>query len=220
MHLFSLEDFGYRFGIDLTVSDFYEAVSEASRAATKAVASQFRLGSFDEFAGRKDYFRGDRMFGDALHPVRQFRLSRPLVDDSAGFSVYGAASLLALRNNATGLITNLQDRLDDGLSDHVILDAQHGLITVADFDVSNMWICVTYSGGLSVASDDAYEGVPDWLADVAQTQAALFLTRNRTLTAEGDTDFSVLRNAMQSALEAHGRFYPGAVLPEMSTPTR
>ena len=88
MHLFNLNSFAQRFGIDMTVSDFNEAVTEASHAATRSIASQFRFRDFNTYSARRDIFRCGRMHGAGSSQHRQFRLARGFIDGVTGFTAY------------------------------------------------------------------------------------------------------------------------------------
>lgn len=218
MHLFNLNEFAQQFGIDMTVSDFNEAVREASKAATRMVASMFRYTSFDAYTARRDFFQCDRMFGAGKGQRRSMRLSRGFINTGASFSAFYTPSPVYVRNNQTDLIRDLQNVNEDGESDYLIIDATRGMLTVNTIDLTDMWVVVTYDGGLSVATDDEYEGVPDWLSDAARAQAAILLKQNPAFEVE-DGDTSELSLQIRHLRRDHERYGGGALLPQASEPT-
>lgn len=220
MHLFNLSDFGQQYGIDLTVTDFADAVAGASKAATRALASRFRLGGFDAFTGRRDVFNVRRMFDTAGNSNITLRLSRAFIDGSTGLSAYMTPTPLHIRNSDYGSMTNLQSVAGDAASDYLFIDAQRGVLTVYGVDLTDMWVVVDYNGGFEVATDDEYQGVPDWLQDAARAEAAILIKQNRAFKNEGDTDedLNPLRKLIYDLQSEHGRYLPSAVLPTMSEP--
>lgn len=220
MHLFNLNDFAVRFGIDMSVADFADAVRSASKAATSALASQFRFRDFSVHAGRLDIFNVERMFGGSGVMTRRLRLSRGFVEDNSAFSVVYATSPLYIRNSTADLITNLQDTLGDGQSDHVFMDWEQGTVAFYGVDLSSMWIGVAYDCGMSVNDADEFLDVPDWLSETSMNQTAIFLKQNRIFQTENEDDTTSLKQALALAFASHGRYYPDAVFPSMSEPGR
>jgi len=139
MHLFNLHEFGQRFGVDMTTPDFNAAVTEASKAATRAIASQFRYRDFDLYTARRDVFQVNRMMATGNAQNRQFRLSRGFIDSSTGFTAYYTDNPVHIRNNETDQLTNLQDTNEDGQSDYLFIDANSGLLTVYSLDLTDPW---------------------------------------------------------------------------------
>lgn len=221
MHLFNLHDFGQRFGIDLTVSDFNDAVTAASKAATRSVASRFRFGDFDAYTARRDFFRVDRMHGQGAQMHRQFRLARGFIDSINGFSAKYTDNIIHIRNNDTDSLTDVQDVAEDGKSDYLVIDADQGILTVDVLDLTGMWLVVTYNCGLDVATDDEFQDVPGWLQDAAEAQAILFLKQNRAFRGENDTvDLAPIKDNLDYLWGQHARVYPGAIFPTSSEPGR
>lgn len=216
MHLFNLVSFAKQFGIDLTVPDFQEAVVEASKAATPTVASRFRYGGFDTYSNRRDVFQVRRMYDAGAAQNLSLRLSRGFVDTSASFTAYYTANPLYVRNNDTDLLTDLQDVNKDGQSDYLFIDAERGVLSVYNIDLTDQWVVVTYTGGLETASDDEYQGVPDWLSQAARAQTALMLKENRAFSVEGDTDMKTLTGQLNALWSRHARVAGSMVLPVMS----
>jgi len=219
MHLFSLNDFGAQFGIDLTVPDFNDAVSEASKAATRKVVSSFRLGGLDAFTSRRDVFQVRRMFDAGSAQNRDFRLSRAFIDAGDNFSAQYTANPVHVRNNETDMLTNLQDVNEDGESDYLFIDAERGILTVFNLDLTDQWVVVTYDGGLDTNTDQEYLNVPDWLSDAARAQTALLLRENRAFTVEGATEFQTLERQIADLWSQHARLAGAMVLPTMTEDT-
>lgn len=218
MHLFSLARFSQRFGIDLTVDDFENAVVEASRAATSTLASRLRFTDFDEYTARRDMFYVDRTFGDAQGFNRQFMLQRGFTS-TANVTAYYSSSPVNLRNADTDLLTSIKDTAEDGESNFLVVDGNQGLLTVYGINLTGLWVLVDYDGGLSVATDDEYDNVPEWLSEAAMAQAAINLSHHRALKADDDdADFSDLRSAVVEAMSTHARIAPAALKPTASEP--
>lgn len=219
MYLFNLQNFAQRFGIDMTVSDFNDAVTEAAKASTRVIASQFRFQDFDLFSARRDVFHVPRMFEAGNAQNRRFRLARGFIDGANNFTAYYTDNPVHVRNGDTDQLTNLQRTNNDNKSDYLFIDAETGLLTTYSLDLTDMWIIVTYDCGLTVAADAEFEGVPSWLAEAAELQTLIYLKQNRALSDEdgGDT-VSSLRSALAQLQAAHMRFHPEAVLPTMSEP--
>lgn len=221
MHLFNLSNFALRFGIDMSVDDFNSAVTEASKAATKAIAAQFRFQDFDAYTARRDIFHCRRMFeaGNAQH--RAFRLARGFIDATTGFSARYTDNPVHIRNSETDQLTDLQDTNEDGRSDYLFIDADQGLITAYSLDLTNQWVVVDYNCGLSFASDDEAEDAPGWLSEAAELQTLIYLRQNRSLADdEQNNDLPALRQALSDLRSAHARMYPDAILPVSSEPGR
>lgn len=219
MHLFNLASFAVRFGIDMSVSDFSDAVTEASKAATSAVASRFRFQDFEQYPARRDIFRCDRMFGQGNSQHRQFNLARGFIDGVTGFSIYATDSIIHVRNGDTNQLTNLQDSAQDGQSNYVVIDAEQGLVTVHSQDLTDMWVVINYTCGLPVATDDQYEQVPAWLKDAGEAQALLLLKYNRAFkTDDGVDEMRPISDSLDRLWGAHARIYPSALKPTSSEP--
>lgn len=218
MHLFDIAEFGTRFGIDTTVSDFREAVVEASKGATADLAARLRYRDFSAYSNRRDFFVVDRMFGVANTLQRQFLLSRGFVENATVSAVY-ATTPLSLRNGNTTDLKDLADLNEDGESNMLMIDGPRGILTAYGVDLTERWVMVTYSGGLDVATDNEYQTVPDWLREVAMARAALILTRNRAFRTEGEDDTAELRETVRAAVTAHMRYAPGAAQAVATEPT-
>ena len=213
MHLFNLAEFGKRYSIDLTVSDFLDAVTEASKAASAGLASHLRYGDWDAYNNRKDVFQCLRSFSSGNMQKLQFRLSRGFVVEDSSFSAFYSSSPVNIRNMDTGLMTDLQSVSGDAQSDYLYIDHAKGVLTVYGIDLTDQWVVVTYSGGLDVDTDDEYVGVPDWLREAAMVHAALHLSRNRAFQTEGADDTSFLKTSLKSMLDGNWRATPSAKLP-------
>lgn len=221
MHLFNLSEFGQRFGIDMTVGDFNSAVTAASKAATRSVASQFRFQDFETYTARRDFYRVDRMMASGNQQYRQFRLARGFIDGVSGFSAYFTDSILHVRNSDTNNLTDIQNVAGDGQSDYLTIDADQGLLTVHSIDMTGMWFVVTYNCGMDVATDDEYLDVPGWLQDAAEAQTILFLKQNRAFkTEDGSDDLRPIQESLLTLKAEHARIYPAAILPTSSEPGR
>lgn len=218
MHLFNLAEFSQQFGIDMTVSDFNSAVREASKAATRAVASRFRYIDFDGYTARRDVFNVRRTFDTGRNQNTILRLSRGFIDSTTGFTAYYTSNPVYVRNADANSYTSLQDVAGDGQSDYLFIDAKRGFLTVYNIDLTDQWVVVTYNCGLTAATDDEYEDVPTWLADAARAQAALLLKQNRAFNTEGEDDTDALRSQLHSLMQQHTRAHPSALLPTMSEP--
>lgn len=218
MYLFSITRFGQRFGIDTSVPDFVDAIQEAARAATADLASRLRFRNFDLYTARRDFFRVDRMFDQHNQANRQFVLSRGFVTPASVVAYY-AASPVYLRNNDTDLLTDITDVNEDGQSNHLIVDAERGVVTTYGLELMHQWVMVTYDGGLDVATDDEFDSVPDWLAETAMAQAALYLSKNRQFKPEEGEDLTELKNTVDRAFRSYARYYPGGLKPTASEPT-
>lgn len=212
MHLIDLMEFGYKVGVDPSVTDFFEALRAASRMATKSLGARLRYHDFGRYETRKDYFRVPRMFGPDAQPAIILALSRGFVD-TTGYTVRFADTLQALRYADTSAYTDLRDLLGDGQSDQTLLEAERGVITIMGADLTGKLVEVAYTGGLYLASDDAYEAVPGWLEETAMTLASINLLQNRALTAENPPDLSPIRTQLADLVNAHGRFLPHALKP-------
>lgn len=217
MHLFTYEDFGTRFGIDTTEPDFRDAIVKSSRAATQYLASHLRFTDFNSYTGRKDFFQVERPYGTTTGGWYHFRLSRGFTSKAQLTRVVSVTSPIQFRNNETDTQIDLTDVANDGASDHVYLNGVRGKLSVHDVSLVDRWVCVEYSGGLDVATDDNFEGVPDWLREVAMAQAAMFLQRHKAFTPEeGGGDLSELKGLVSSAFSHQGRFLPDAMDPTFS----
>jgi len=216
MHLFNLNNFATRFGIDMTVLDFNNGVTQASQAATRAVASRFRFKDFEPFTNRKDVFYVDRMLGQGNLQHRQLMLSRGFINPTSGFSALYTGNPVHARNAETSLTTDLQRVSSDGRSDYLYIDSEQGLLTTYVVDLTDQWVVVTYSGGLSVASDGVYEGVPGWMAEAAESQTALFLKQSNLFQTEEQEDLTSLRQNLFDLQAAHARLHLAAVPATMS----
>ena len=214
MHLFNLGEFGKRFGIDLSVSDFKDAVTEASKAATQSLASQLRYGDFTAFDFRRDVFRVDRMFGsaDSAATYRTLRLSRGFVNEDSAFSVLSSTTPINIRYGDASSYEDLQNAFLDGRSSKVFLDPDKGLVHLYDLSLAGMWVVVEYSGGLAVNNNQQFSSVPEWMQECAQLWAALHLTRNRALQSEND-DPDTLKAALRNMYSTNTRVNPSALLP-------
>lgn len=214
MHLFNLAEFGQRFGIDTTVQDFLNAISLASRAATQQVASRFRYETFDAFTDRTELFYVRRMFETEDRGTQaRFRLGRGLTS-KANITAYYSTTPLHLRNNDTSSLIDLKNYAQDGQSDALYVDGEKGFFFVHGVNLAGLWVLVTYSGGLDVASDDEYQNVPVWLQEAGMAQTALNLSKNRTFTPEdGDQSLDVLKQQLQDLWEEYGRYEPAAYKP-------
>lgn len=216
MHLFNLQDFADRFGINLTVQDFHDAVQRASVAATRDMASRFRFQSFDIYPTRRDTFYVDRTFFDDGGNVCSFILSRGFVTESTIQARY-TSNPIHIRNNETDSFIDLQDTAEDGKSDHLIIDADRGILSTFMVDLTRKWVVVDYSGGLSVATDDEYEGVPAWLSELAMAQTALNLANHVMFQTEDEgNDLTQLYDVIRRGFAAHARFKPEAYDPTMT----
>ena len=211
MYLFNPIDFAARFGIDMTVPDFSNAVNEASRASTRAIASRFRFQDFDSYATRRDVFQIDRMLGAGNLQNRELLLSRGFINPTVGFSAVYTSNPVHARNNDATLVTNLQRTQEDSQSDYLFIDAEKGKLTAYSVDLTDQWVVVTYSCGLSVASDGVYEGVPGWLQEAAEAQTALFLKQSNIFQTEEAEDLTSLRQNLFDLQAAHARLFLSAV---------
>ena len=219
MHLLNIMEFGYKVGVDPTVTDFYESMAAASRAATETLATRMRYVSFERYTQRKDYFQLPRMFGGALMPHATLLLSRGFAD-TAGMTVRYASNMRALRNGDAATYFNLMDLQGDGQSDHTLINGAVGTVYVEGVELSEQWVEVAYTGGLYVASDDLYENVPGWLSEAAMAQASINLMQNRALTPENGPDLVPIQRQLADLIAGHGRFLPQAVRPVASSPER
>lgn len=215
MHLFDIMTFGYKVGVDPTVTDFYESMIAASRAATNSLAARTRFRTFDRYTQRKDYFQLSRMFGGRLRPHATLLLSRGFVD-TTGITVRYASSALSLRNGDANAYFNLRDLAADGQSDRTLINSEIGTVYVEGVDLSEQWVEVAYTGGLYVASDETYEDVPGWLSEAAMHLASLNLLQNRALAPETPPDPDPTQRQIADLVASHGRFLPYAVHPSAS----
>lgn len=213
MHLFNLNEFASRYGIDMSVDDFRDAVTEASKAATYGLASDLRYGGFEQYVNRRDVFQCLRSFASGNMQKLQFRLSRGFVDEDSNFSAYYSSSPLNIRNNDTGLLTNLQAVNDDAQSNYLYIEAEKGVLTVYGIDLTDQWVVVTYSGGLATTAKEQFKNVPEWLQEAAQVHAALHLTRNRAFQTEGEDDTEFLKSTLQGLMTGNWRAPPSALTP-------
>ena len=219
MFLFNLQRFSERYGIDLSVGDFNNAVIEAARGATATMASRFRFTDFNEYTARRDIFACERTFGQGNTLTRSFLLARGFTS-KANVTAYYATSPIHLRNADLNNMVNLEDALEDGESDMLFVDEDQGLLTVYGIDLTGLWVLVDYTGGLSIATDDEYEGVPEWLSEAAMLQAAMNLSTSKVLKIDDEDgdDFSILKDQLKTALVDHRRYHPAAVKPTASEP--
>lgn len=221
MHLFSLTEFGDRFGIDMTVPDFVDYVASASHAATRDIASRFRFKDFDVHATRRDVFRCGRMFGAGASQHRQFVLSRGFIEPVTGFSCRYTENFVHVRNSGISLFTDAQNVAEDGESDYVVIDAEQGVVSLYGIDLTDQWLVVDYTCGLDADSNDEAQDVPGWLADAASAKAAIFLKQNRVFQNEDENTADAivpLRETLTSLFGGHARIYPSALLPTMAEP--
>lgn len=196
MHLFALQTFSDRFGVDLTVADFNDAVREASRAATQDLASRFRLGPLSVYETRRDFFFVDRMSRQGTADSARFFLSRAFVTAATVLAVY-SPSPVNVRNGDDDSYTDISRVANDNRSNYGALDAERGVYSVYGLNLSHQWVAVTYSGGLDTNSDSEYENVPDWLQEAALNQTALNLSRHVMFNPEeGNSDLSELRDTI------------------------
>lgn len=219
MHLFDIMQFGYKVGVDPTVTDFYEAMSKASTAAATGLSARLRYRTFDRYATRKEYFHITRTFGGMTTPHVALALSRGFADTST-MTIRYAANPLPLRNADADLYTNLKDLLEDGLSDQTMINGVAGLVSIFGVDLTDMWVEVAYSGGLYVSTDLSYDDVPDWLEELAMAQATIYLTLNKNLQPETPPDMALVERQIITAINQYGRFYPQAFKPDMTIPER
>jgi hypothetical protein len=217
MHLFALQTFSDRFGVDLNTADFLDAVTQASQAATQDIVSRFRLGGIGTYATRRDYFFVDNMSRQGTANVAEFYLSRPFV--------YGAVTALYMpspvevRNGNADGYTDISNTSGNGDSNYGALDAERGIYHVFGLNLSGQWVTVEYSGGLDLNSAMEYEGVPDWLQEVAMAQAALNLSGHVMFQTEDEgNDLSELRPQISRAVNDYAKMAlaPSAYKPRFS----
>lgn len=204
MHLFRLQEFSDRYGVDLNTADFLDAVTQASAAATQDVASRFRLGPLGSYTSRRDYFFVDGMSRQGTADTAEFYLSRAFVSGSV--TALWTDSPVNVRNGDSDSYTDLSDTAGDGKSDHRALDADRGVLTVFGLNLSNLWVTVEYSGGLEVNTDDEYEGVPEWLSEAAMAQTALNLANHVMFQTEDEgNQLDELRPVLSRLFRDHAR---------------
>lgn len=216
MHLFSLSNCATRYGIDLTVDDFKDALTRASIAATQDVASRFRFDGFDAYTARRDVFYVDTTRGIGNGYQTQLLLSRGFATAATLTARYTSSPVHA-RNNDTTLLTDLQNVAQDGQSNMLGINAEQGLLTTFNLDLTDLWVVVEYEGGFTVAANGEYLGVPAWLSEAAMAQTAINLSQNVMLQADGeDGDFDQLRGALRDLTARHGRFHLAANHPSFT----
>lgn len=219
MHLFDIMTFGYKVGVDPSITDFFEAMRSASAATTTDLAARLRYRNFDRYTLRKDYFYIPRMFGVSAALFAELALSRGFVDTATLTARY-ATTPLKLRNGDASQYENLRDLQGDNASDHIMVNSDAGTVSVFDVDLTDYWVEITYTGGLYAASDENYENVPDWLVEASMAQASIFLLQNRALTPENGPETGPINTQIAHALNSHGRFFPHMLKPTMTTPDR
>ena len=146
MHLFPLQSFSDRFGVDLSVVDFRVAIERSSIAAAQDVASRFRLGPLGSYGSRRDFFWVDKMSRQGTGNLAEFYLSRPFVQGT--FTAFYTPSPINVRNGSADSYTDISNTANDGLSNHGALDADRGIYNVFGLNLSEQWVVITYSGGL------------------------------------------------------------------------
>ena len=204
MHLFALQTFSDRFGIDLTTADFNDAVREASRAATQDMVSRFRLGSLDVYPAVRDFYFVDGMTRQGTANIAEFYLSRPF--PLGGVTALYTPDPLAVRNGNADSYTDISNTAGDGASNRGGLDATRGIYTVFGINLSGQWVSIQHSGGLDVNSDGEYEGVPDWLEEAAMAQTALNLANHVMFQTEDEgNDMDQLRAVISRLYSQHAR---------------
>jgi len=204
MHLFPLQTFSNRFGVDLNTADFLYAVVQASMAATQDIASNLRLGGLGIYPTRRDFFFVDGMSRQGTANVAEFYLSRPF--PVGAFTAFYTPNPLHVRNGYADTYTDISNTAGDGASNYGAMDTQRGVYQVFGLNLSGQWVAITYSGGLDVDSNDEYQDVPDWLAEVAMAQAALNLAGHVMFQTEDEGNaLSELRPQVARAFREYSR---------------
>jgi len=204
MHLFPLQTFSDRYGIDLTVPDFLDAVRQASALATQDVVSRFRLGGFAVYPARRDYFFVDSMTRQGTANVAEFYLSRPFPVGSV--TALYTPNPIHVRNGDTDSYTDISATQGDLSSNYGALDRERGVYQVFGLNLSEQWVTIEYSGGLDLNTDEEYELVPDWITEAAMAQAALNLANHVMFQTEDQAnDLNQLRAVLSRAFNDHAR---------------
>lgn len=200
MLLLPIEDLRSRTGFD-DIPDVNAAFSSALSAATSTLSQELRTaftsGSYT------DLFFVDSVFKMGATIRVPLLLKRGFV---SGVTTATCASLRA------DLVTGAD------ISSYLLLDSERGMVTVLDYDVSGMYVSITYNAGFAAddSNSEIYEqgSVPTWLKDAASLQALITIdTANPTLRREdkGGGDVDVMRSQLETLLTSRKRYLPQAL---------
>ena len=218
MHLFALQHFSDRFGIDLTVPDFLDAVERSSISATQDMASRLRFNSFDAYATRRDFYFVDRTYHGANANTADFLMSRAFVTGSA-VAKY-ATTPIHIRNGDANSFTLVADVFGDGESDHGFLNSEQGVFSTFGIELEGLWVAIEYSGGLDVNTDSEFDEVPSWLSEAAMAQTALNLSTHIMFqTEDTPSDMRQLRANLTQTYSRYARLHLAAYQPRFTEPS-
>ena len=196
------------------------AAERAVETAQQSAASLFRT-AFERVTVVDDFFPIDSLRFDSARST-ELLLSRGLVDAGQTLTLYASATREGL--GAASTRTNLQS---NGGVNHVILDYERGLLSVADIDISKQYVRATYTAGLTNdgGAPALYLGAPEWLRQAVRVQTLLHLDSNPVFPPASREDDSPSRTAdhLKAELGAlvgdHARYVPAAWKPRIRNAT-
>ena len=208
-------------------ADVDAAIENALRQATISLEGMLR----DQFA-RVDATDVFFISQSMLHPASSNDRDRDIERRVTAGGVVPSATLHLSRGGVVSVTSAFASYTQAGLSDAttrtdlttilngdsaLMLDEPMGLLRIVDYALSNQYIELQYLAG--ILNDDGcpatYEGVPDWLEELATLQASIILNanpqvRNEALPADELASLKELRN---SIVLDHARYAPMSFKP-------
>lgn len=233
MLLLSVDEMFERLAYDRT-EDLEKGIERALRTATQVLRSDLRM-DFDRVTGVRDVFRIDRtnfvqapvgsrtsrffdtqgraFFSDLPLLHVKLMLGMGLVDPDLTGGVEVFAASLPAHLDDPSFRRDLAN-FSDGLS-HLMFDYEEGVVAIDGLFLDAMYVGVTYDAGLFVNSDDVYEGVPEWLRELAFLRATVLIDADPVLRTENQVrlDKDTTAQQIRAILGSHIRYRPEAVKP-------
>lgn len=193
-----------RLTIGQSVPDFDTMLNRAVDAGSRTALSRARYPEPVQYSGVRDLFR-----------VRSFDRREPVLRLSRGFvsSIDAAYSASTARAALAGASGDGSVDLTDPETATLLVDGERGIVTLADFWASTVWIAVTHTGGLTVGGDGAYQGVPEAMQEFALGMSIMALRVNRIFTEEETFPFDVVSRQTETQLREITRAVPGSLKP-------
>jgi len=226
------------------IPDVENAIAGALKASTRVLERRLRT-DFD-FAARSDTFMvsptrvqsiPDPQILSNLTAPRRARVGTGLFANSPLYTTefslnYGFITSTALADltvQSATLIGHFTDGDADTVSDlrvfegdsldHTFTSQEDGRVYVQQVDVRGLFVRIEYTAGFTVASDDVYESVPNWLVRAAILHTQIMLDKNPVIRRpEGaESMIEVLLTELNHIIDEKTRYHPNAVKPLNST---
>lgn len=198
--------------IEQAIEQAQQSVADTIRSsiARATVIDEFWVGSVNTYAGS--------------NPQTELLLSQGFVDSGQTYTVYAAGSQTNLSSSSNRTDVRAQNGVD-----HVVLDAEEGLIRIVDWDLTRCYVRISYTAGFAdnSGSPAIYTGTPEWLKQAVRLKAQLILDANPVLPrpterfGEGgaSTGATVIGKTLSTITLNHSRYVPGSWKPYRTTPT-